>query len=433
MSYTRVLDALLEVGRALADGAGMAELLELASHKAAEVVVADRTAIAFVDEQDNNLRLRAWLGIPHAKAQNWCGLQGSGLLGRAVATQSFCELTAVPANEQEPFFVDTLAIAIPLFAERRPKGVLALARDRGKPSFNPIDRRVLEALCTQFAAAFDNAWLYDRYRQLNADLEEKVVARGRELKIAQTQLLQREKMASLGQLTAGVAHEINNPLAFVSCNLDVLEAKLARLRRAYELATLASTEAAAATEKLPARLILIENWRTDPRFQADVADFFAGLPEDLASREADAAAFLSYVTAIDEREEGLVPATMSAMWRFLQKTREGVERIKGIVRDLRAFSRLDHAAFEVADLHEGLEKTIALLGNIFRGTDVQLQRSYQLERKVYCHPARLNQVFLNLLVNAAQAVNYRGTISLGTYQRAGWAVVEVSDTGCGIA
>lgn len=413
-----VLDVVLDVGRAVAGGSDMPQLLELIVTKACEVAQAERAALAFVADETELVTLRAWRGMPDRQALAYQGRVGRGLLGRSVALQQPLTQADVPESEVEAFFSGH-TLVLPLVAERRPKGVLALCRQEPWDDFE-----ALEAMSAHFAAAIDNVWLYDRYRSLNAELEQKIDERTQELRLAQQQLLQQEKMASLGQLTAGVAHEINNPLAFVSSNLDLIEAKTQRLWREAARTILPSEPIGQKT--------LIEELRTHSRFALEATQFLAEWPPEPSEQEEALKAFWAYVQRCDAGEEGSARETLSSMTRFILKTREGVARIKGIVADLRSFSRLDETRFDLSDLHEGLESALSLLGHHFKGTNVLVHRHYALEERVPCHPARLNQVFLNILVNAAQALGSQGDIHLRTYRRGVAAIVEVQDSGPGI-
>ncbi|QPF75931.1 PAS domain-containing protein [Roseateles sp. DAIF2] len=216
---------------------------------------------------------------------------------------------------------------------------------------------------------------YERIKQTNERLEE-----------AQNQLLQSEKMASIGQLAAGVAHEINNPIGFVNSNLGSLRRyveALLNLLQAY-----ARREPAAADAELAAL-----------KRAADL-DYIA---EDLP--------------------------------QLLKESEDGLGRVKKIVQDLKDFSRVDHADWQEADLNAGLESTLNVVMNEVK-YKAEVRREYGNLPPVRCLAGQLNQVFMNLIVNAAHAIEGRGVITLssGTGQRDGqdWVWVEVADSGCGM-
>jgi signal transduction histidine kinase len=217
----------------------------------------------------------------------------------------------------------------------------------------------------------------------------------RQLQDAQGQLLQSEKLASIGQLAAGVAHEINNPIGYVHSNLGTLEnyvRDLLRIIAAYE----------AAAGQVP----------------ADAANAFAQV--EALRQELD----LDYL-----KED--IPQLMA-------ESREGISRVRKIVQDLKDFSRLDSAPdWQKADLHQGLESTLNIVRNEIKYR-ADVVKEYGDLPEVECLPSQLNQVFMNLLVNAAHAMEGpRGTITLRTGVGTGsdgaqevW--VEVADTGKGI-
>ncbi len=213
----------------------------------------------------------------------------------------------------------------------------------------------------------------------------------RKLQVAQDQLMQAEKLASIGQLAAGVAHEINNPVGYVFSNFGTLERYLEDLFRmlaAYEQAEsqLAGTPAAASLAAL--------------------------------RREID----LDYLKSD-------VPTLMG-------ESREGIARVRKIVQDLKDFSHVDaRAEWQWADLHKGIDSTLNIVNNEvkYRADVVKL---YGALPEVECLPTEINQVFMNLLVNAAHAVSReRGTITIrsGVADGAAEVWVEVQDDGCGIA
>lgn len=203
---------------------------------------------------------------------------------------------------------------------------------------------------------------------------------------AQNQLLQSEKMASIGQLAAGVAHEINNPIGFVNSNLVTL--------RGYVDELLGLIDAYRQLEDDPANPQVMDSVRSQRK-----------------------AADLEYL-----RED--IPSLM-------RETLEGILRVRQIVKDLKDFSHVDKAEWQEADLHAGLDSTLNVVWNELK-YKTQVVKDYGELPLVSCIPSQLNQVFMNLLVNAAQAIPERGTITIRTGTEETWAWVEIADTGKGI-
>jgi signal transduction histidine kinase len=203
----------------------------------------------------------------------------------------------------------------------------------------------------------------------NRDLEDAL----KQLREAQQQLVMREKMASLGNLVAGVAHEINNPVGAVKSAADTSA-------RSIDLVCGALGE----SENLEA---LINNKR--------------------------------FSTALEIlRNNNEITVTAS-------------ERIADIVRSLKNFARLDEAEFQEADLHEGLDSTLTLLHHELKNR-VTVEKHYGDLPPVQCYPNQLNQVFMNVLSNAEQAIEGEGTITITTERRDKNVVVRVADDGKGI-
>jgi PAS domain S-box-containing protein len=207
------------------------------------------------------------------------------------------------------------------------------------------------------------------------------------LEEAQTQLLQAEKMAAVGQLAAGIAHEINNPVGFVNSNLGTLK------------------------EYVTALLQLIDAYRP-------LAD--ACPPGHPALQEVNQ--LLQNVDLAFIRDDGL---------SLLAESRDGLERVKRIVADLKDFSRVGESQWQSADVHKCLDSTLNVVASEIKDRAVVI-KEYGVLPEIMCMPFQLNQVFMNLLLNAAHAIKERGTITLRTGRAAETIWIEVEDSGVGI-
>jgi signal transduction histidine kinase len=243
-------------------------------------------------------------------------------------------------------------------------GVIAVGRKLSGERLAPDDRLLLRTLANQSSVAIENAKAFDEIAKLNETLEARVEERTQELRDTQAQLTQAEKMKSLGQLVAGVAHELNNPIGFVHANLQLLDEYVKKL---------------------------IEGQRTE-----------------------------SDTERIHE-----------AITKLLVRSREGTHRVKKIVQDLRTFSRMDQADLQDADLHEEIDRTLALMEPRFKNA-ISVERDYGDLPRVRCYPGQVNQVFLNLLMNACDAIEEDGTIRIRTRPTEGGVRLEFHDSGPGI-
>jgi two-component system, NtrC family, sensor kinase len=260
------------------------------------------------------------------------------------------------------------------------------------------DRKIIEHALEEMSAE-----LTERNRDLRKELnehKEMEIALQREkaeqealiqkLAAAQEQLLQSEKLASIGQLAAGVAHEINNPIGYVSANITSLEKyvnELLLLLDAFDKHT-----SVLPSDHEAVKAIANEKKARDLEF----------LKEDIPS--------------------------------LLHESKEGLSRVRKIVQELREFSRSDEGGFVFADLHQGLESTLKIVNNEVKYT-AEVIRDYGELPKVECNLSQINQVFMNLLVNAAHAIADRGSITIktGTNAAESSVWVEIKDTGCGIS
>jgi signal transduction histidine kinase len=187
---------------------------------------------------------------------------------------------------------------------------------------------------------------------------------------ANAELIQSEKMASLGLLSAGLAHEINTPLGAIHSNNDTISRGIEKMK---------------------------------------------GL---LAQKGDD-----------DDRRAAL--DLLGILEEVSQNTSLATERLMNIVSSLKNFTRLDEAEFKKADIHEGLESTLTIVRHKLRER-IAVKKNYGEIPLVECYPNRLNQVFMNLIVNAAQAIHDRGTITIETSRQADFVRISISDDGGGI-
>lgn len=212
------------------------------------------------------------------------------------------------------------------------------------------------------------------YRLRNVELKEKndqLEQIIQQLNATQAQLLQSGKMAALGSLVAGLVHEINTPIGTIKSSADVIDRVAGRLENGLKA---------------------------------------GGLPEEPASQLRDMLQFLQQNN---------------------QNSKTATERILKILQSLKNFSRLDEAKFQKASIHEGLESTLTLIEHEIK-EKIKVVKEYDQLPQIYFYPDQLNQVFMNLLLNAVQATAGGGSITIKTYSENGQACIKISDTGRGI-
>ena len=278
-----------------------------------------------------------------------------------------------------------------LRSEGRLIGVLSINRTEELPPYTGEDLAKGAIVIGLISMVIDNIRLHLDNQQriaLLSDMNKELVLTSQRLEETQNQLLQSEKMSSIGQLAAGVAHEINNPIGYVYSNLGTLEKYV---KDAFGMIDLyEQAEGAIGDAAVRARL-------KAARDQLDI-EF---LKEDLRA--------------------------------LMNESKDGITRVKQIVQNLKDFSHVDASdEWHFADLHKGLDSTLNIVHNEIK-YKANIVREYGDIPEVECLASQLNQVFMNLLVNAAHAIEERGTITLRTGRQGDEAWVEISDTGKGIA
>ena len=245
----------------------------------------------------------------------------------------------------------------------------------------------LEVLSFCVERALERRELMLTARRYRADLERQNIelsAQKAELERLHAQIIHSEKMAGLGQLAAGVAHELNNPAGFIYGNMDLIKGYLGRLELVLSIYQRVS---------LP--------------------------PSEAAELE---------LTKAEIGYDELLPELRSMVADCL----EGAERIRDVVQNLRLFSRLDDPECKRVDLHESIDSTLRLLSRYYGSGRIRLVREYGKLPLVDCYPGQLNQVWTNLLVNAAQAIDGDGEVRISSRVDGELVVISISDTGIGI-
>jgi signal transduction histidine kinase len=364
--------AVREISEAMVAMLSLNEISDRLLAAVTDTMGVDRAMVLLLDKDERVLRPVAWRGdwdekdleialpVDHPVGkQLWMRRQ-------ELARRDFDEASDAEGRQAGRELFDRLGVKllVPILFGVDLLGVIAVGGKLSGELSGADDRQLLRTLANQSAIAIENAQAFDEIAKLNETLEARVDERSRELKRAQTQLMQSEKMRSLGQLVAGVAHELNNPIGFVHANLQLLDGYISRLIRAQE----AGEDARAVRE---------------------------------------------------------------AITKLLRRSREGTERVKRIVMDLRTFSRMDQAEVSETDLNEEINRTLGLMEPRFKG-GIKVERDFDELPKVKCLPAQLNQVFMNLIMNACDAMDGRGKIRIRTRAVPEGVLLEFEDDGPGI-
>ena len=287
-------------------------------------------------------------------------------------------------------------LVLPVRAESGKFGIIACIHHRAVRLWRDDEVEFLEAVVDQVAIALNQADLLAQSQARARELEELLT----QLQHTQTQLIQSEKMSSLGQLVAGVAHEINNPVGFIHGNISHAEDYMGDLMRLIDL---------------------YQQHYPQPH------------PEILEARSGIELEFL--------KED---------LYKLFRSMQVGTERIREIVKSLRTFSRLDEAEIKRVDLHDGIDSTLTILQTRLRAQDwrppIRVIKDYTELPHIECYAGQLNQVFMNILSNAIDALEERdrdrtpgqmqenpSTICIQTRVVDQNAVIRMTDNGPGMS
>lgn len=272
-------------------------------------------------------------------------------------------------------------------------GVVGCVACREMRRWTQDERDLLLAICDQLSIAISQSELYTQSvdsarmaREQTAQLEATLC----ELKLAQTQLVQAEKMSSLGQMVAGIAHEINNPVSFIFGNLTYTEEYTTNLMKLLQM------------------------------YRDEYPEPPQAIQDEIEALELD---FL-----LDD-----LPKMLSSM-------QVGATRIRDIVRSLRNFSRLDESEMKKVNIHEGIDSTLMILEHRLKVQPdrpaIQVVKEYGELPLVECYAGQLNQVFMNIIANAIDALQESlpnpATIRIRTEVEGNFAAIRIADNGAGI-
>jgi signal transduction histidine kinase/response regulator RpfG family c-di-GMP phosphodiesterase len=265
-------------------------------------------------------------------------------------------------------------IYIPLLFNSKPIGVLSVQSFK-KYAYNQYHLDILRSLASYITTAIQNAHSYG-----------KMTEAFEQLKSAQSKLVEAEKMASLGVLTAGVAHEINNPVTFISGGIESLEDNFADLERLLDV-------------------LLESDLKQDAKTQL--------------------------MKLLEMKDEIELPRIVQEMKGLFNSVKNGANRTSEIVKGLRNFSRLDENDMKRANLEEGLNNTLVILNNKLKNR-ITIHKEFEHIPEIDCYPGQLNQVFMNILSNACDAIADEGEILIRTRSLDQQVVITIKDSGSGM-
>jgi signal transduction histidine kinase len=482
----REIVALHDAGRAVSSVLDLDHVLRKIVDSVARVLHVRVCALWLVDAQGGGLRL----GAARAKRGDMRiitrGEEVAELVAPLIAVAAEVAERRAPlrilrvADDAERREAATAAgvsgslVAAPLERKNAVVGVIIIGRARDARAFSEADAHLLATFADQAATAIENASLYHQQRSWSEELEQKVELRtaelthmneelGRaisELRETQDQLILSERLAGLGQLVAGVAHEINSPSAAIRGTIDSLANEVRRLTAlSHELASIGLTATErdellrvaaalgghAGVRRIPSPAAVrraarelrgeLEAVGLLPDHATEAARQLAelDLPVETSAQLRALVAGGGELEAADRGRRARVVVGYVAEYvhlhRGLNAIDHAIRRIQRIVGGLKSYSHLDQdAGMQEADVHEGIEETVELLDHLLaRG--IKVTRRYGAIPRIPVYVDELNQVWTNLLHNAVQALDGQGEIAIETEAARGGVVVRVIDDG----
>ena len=309
---------------------------------------------------------------------NWVGDKLPEKIVRADVSKSIPGLDCI--IEEYPELRSLIAAKITVNRESR--GLICLFRSDTESSYTDIDEKMMQLIVYELENTTERGDLIKSLIKERATLQDEKDEQRKllsKLDEMQNQLVQSDKMASIGQLAAGVAHEINNPIGYVSSNMSALETYVKQL--------------------------------------IDIINTYSDMPES---------------SSTTTKEEVDFDYIKEDIFELLKESNEGISRVRKIVQDLKDFSHVGETEMQPCNINNGVNSTLNIVNNEIKYKAEVVKNLGDLP-DVECIASQINQVLMNLLVNAAHAINDRGYISITTQaHKNDWVSISITDTGSGI-
>jgi len=319
--------------------------------------------------------------------------EGKGLLSKMYKLSEPSIINNIKEDPDSVGFPDghpdmTTLISMPLTVNEVLRGTVYLSDKNDGNLFDESDETIIKLLVTEIQHIYERTELLNELADKNILLEKEKAEQYsllEKINNIQSQLLQSEKMASIGQLAAGVAHEINNPVGYINSNITSLDDYVKDLLTFVDKISVLTEEKSIAAEDVT-------------KLKQDIDYNF--VKEDIG--------------------------------QLLNESKEGVNRVKKIVQDLKDFSHVDEEEWQWTNLHSGIDSTLNVVNNEIK-YKAEVIKEYGDVPDIECIASQVNQVFMNLLVNAAHSIENQGTITVRTGKTCNDTVwVKITDTGSGI-
>ncbi|THB66301.1 MAG: GAF domain-containing protein [Gammaproteobacteria bacterium] len=359
-----------------------------------------KTGTLALRENEETLKIEATADL-HVDVIGKIITLGSGVLGWVAQNNTPLLLNGVLSNDErfqckktESYIsVQKSSMCWPLFIDNRVIGAISINKDSDiseESQYTESDLEYGRMMIPMVSLVVQNALLY----QYKSNQVSKLTELNEQLSQTQNQLVQQEKMASIGQLAAGVAHEINNPIGFVLSNVNTL------------------------AEYAGTFISLLKEYET--------------LVKNLASGNRDSAR-VSMQTIRDIKKKEDVDYMLEDIEELVTDSLDGMERVRSIVAGLKSFARVDtETETQQADINECIQSTLKLVWNELK-YNCKVETDYGEIPEIECFPGQLNQVFMNLMVNASHAIEKKGLIKIKTFEGDNEnIIITITDNGSGI-